>query len=80
MSIARIVTAVNPVSVRYGRLPDAMQRYSLGKSAMRQIAEAAGAIRKGGGSVLYDYVRIDSYIDQAGVIDEGPQNVETVES
>lgn len=65
---------------KYGRLKEAMARYSLGKTAMRRIADEAKGIRKVGGCVLYDYTRIDNYIDQASAEGSGPQKLETVEA
>ena len=79
MSMIRTGADMIP-SPKYGRLLDAMQRYSLGKTTMRKLAENAGAIRKVGGCVLYDYTRIDNYIDQASAEGSGPQKLETVEA
>ena len=51
------------IEVRTGRIKEACARYSLGKDAMREIAEKAGAvIQLSSRLTLYDFVKIDAYL------------------
>ena len=52
------------VEVRTGRMPEAQQRYSLGREAVRRIADAAGATIRINGITLYDFEKIDNYLSQ----------------
>lgn len=58
--------------VRTGRIQEAMARYSLGKETMRRTAAAAGAVIKLGRVCLYDFEKIDKYIDNltGGKVDD----------
>lgn len=49
--------------VRTGRIQEAMARYSLGKETMRRTAAAAGAMIKIGNVCLYDFQKIDRYME-----------------
>ncbi len=48
---------------KYGRLPAAMQRYGVQRTAIERLAHEAHAKIKTGGSVLYDFDLLDTYID-----------------
>ena len=48
---------------KYGRLPAAMQRYGVQRTALERLASEAHAKIKTGGSVLYDFDLLDAYID-----------------
>lgn len=50
--------------IKLGRITDACQRYSLGKSSMRKIAEEAGAVVRIGRCYLIDFTKMDNYIDE----------------
>lgn len=49
---------------RYGRVDDVVSRYSIGKSTARKIGQEAGAVVKIGRAALYDYQKIDKYLEQ----------------
>ena len=49
--------------IRTGRIQEAMQRYCLGRETMRKTAAAAGATIKIGKAVLYDFQKIDRYME-----------------
>jgi len=51
------------VKPKYGRLPVAMQRYGVQRTALERLASEAHAKIKTGGSVLYDFDLLDAYID-----------------
>ena len=63
-----------PVDVKTGRMPEAQQRYSIGRETVRKIADAAGATIRINGITLYDFGKIDAYLEglarKQGVEDE----------
>lgn len=50
--------------IKTGRIDEAMRRYSLGRDKTRSIAKDAGAVVKVGGVCLYDFEKMDAYIDK----------------
>ena len=51
------------VNVKLGREPEVMKRYRLGRTKMREIGEAAGAVVKIGRARRYDIEVLDKYMD-----------------
>ena len=51
------------VGVKLGRESEVMQRYGLGRTKMRKIGEAAGAVVKIGRARRYDIEILDKYMD-----------------
>lgn len=47
-----------------GRIDDAIKRYGLGRNSMREVGKAAKAEIRIGKAVLYNFRRIDDYLDQ----------------
>lgn len=47
-----------------GRLPEACRRYGIGRTAMRTIAQKAGAEIKVGRSYLINFDKVDAYMDE----------------
>ena len=54
-----------PVEVepKSGRMEESCKRYGLGRSAMREAADKAGAVVKVGRSYLINFDVMDKYID-----------------
>lgn len=51
------------IAVKCGRINDAMRRYGLGSTSMRQLAKAAHAEIKLGRSYLIDFEKVDEYLE-----------------
>ena len=51
------------IPLKSGRLKDGCARYGLGQSAMRELAEKAGAAFKVGRSYLINFEVMDKYVD-----------------
>lgn len=49
--------------MKTGRIEDAMNRYSLGRNTMREVGKAAKAEIRIGKAVLYNFRKIDEYMD-----------------
>lgn len=49
--------------VKTGRIEQACERYGIGKSSMRQVAEDAGAVIRVGKSYLINFTKVDAYMD-----------------
>ena len=49
---------------KLGKIDDACQRYSLGKTAMRRVAYEAEAVVRIGRSYLINFSKMDDYMDQ----------------
>ena len=49
--------------IRTGRIQEAMARYCLGKDTMKRTAAAAGATIRIGKAVLYDFRKLDQYME-----------------
>lgn len=60
MSIQRERVEVEP---KMGRLAETMKRYCIGESTTRKLANAAGAVVRFEGSTLYDFGKIDRYLE-----------------
>lgn len=52
--------------IKTGRIRQAMARYSLGRNTVRSLAQDAGAVVKVGRVCLYDFEKMDAYIDDLG--------------
>ena len=52
--------------IKTGRISQAMARYSLGRDTVRNLARDAGAVVKVGKVCLYDFEKMDAYIDDLG--------------
>ena len=50
--------------MRTGRVDDGCRRYGVGRNTMREIGKAAKAEIRFGKSVLYNFGKIDAYMDQ----------------
>lgn len=51
------------VEMKMGRIEQACQRYGLGRTTMRAFAQDAGAIVKVGKCCLYNFSKLDAYVD-----------------
>lgn len=51
------------LEVKTGRIEQACERYGIGKSSMRQVAEDAGAVIRIGKSYLINFTKVDAYMD-----------------
>lgn len=49
--------------MRTGRIDDAMNRYGLGRNSIRELAKAARAEIRVGKALLFNFNRIDEYLD-----------------
>ena len=49
--------------MKTGRIDDAVKRYGLGKNSMRELAKVAKAEIRIGKAVLYNFSKIDNYLD-----------------
>ena len=49
--------------VKTGRIGDAMNRYNLGRNTMREVGKAAKAEIRIGKAVLYNFQKIDEYMN-----------------
>lgn len=58
----RKMERVSP-EVKTGRIEQACERYGIGKSSMRQVAEDAGAVIRVGKSYLINFTKVDAYMD-----------------
>lgn len=56
-------TVVNLSDMRTGRIDDAVKRYGLGRNSMREVGKAAKAEIRIGKAVLYNFRKIDEYMD-----------------
>lgn len=56
-------TATECTEMKMGRIEQACQRYGLGRNTMRKFAEDAGAIVKVGKCCLYNFSKLDAYVD-----------------
>ena len=54
-------TKINP---KTGRIDQACERYGVGRSAMRRIAEESGAVVRVGRTYLINYSKVDQYMDE----------------
>ena len=52
-----------PEQMKCGRIDDGCKRYGFGRTTMRRVGEDAGAIIRLGKSVLYNFTKIDKYLD-----------------
>lgn len=50
--------------VKTGRIEQACERYGIGKSSMRQVAEDAEAVIRIGKSYLINFTKVDAYMDR----------------
>lgn len=46
-----------------GRSPEGQERYGVGKSTLRKIAEEAGAVIHFGKTTIYHFGKIDDYLE-----------------
>lgn len=51
------------IDIKTGRMPETQKRYGLGSAAVRKIANAAGATIRIGRITLYDFDKIDAYLE-----------------
>lgn len=58
----RKMERTNP-EVKTGRIEQVCARYGIGKNAMRQVAEEAGAVIRVGKSYLINFTKVDAYMD-----------------
>ena len=54
-------TKINP---KTGIIYHACERYGVGRSAMRRIAEESGAVVRIGRTYLINYSKVDQYMDE----------------
>ena len=47
-----------------GRIDQACERYGVGRSTMRRIAEESGAVVRVGRTYLINYSKVDQYMDE----------------
>ena len=52
------------MDIRYGRIPDAMRRTSLGRDTVKRLAKECGALVKVGSICLVDFSILDGYLAQ----------------
>lgn len=52
---------INP---KTGRIDQACERYGVGRSTMRRIAEESGAVIRVGRTYLINYSKVDQYMDE----------------
>ena len=55
--------SVAGVEIKSGGIDEACSRYGLGKASIRRIAEEAGAVIHVGKRLLFNFSKIDSYLD-----------------
>ena len=60
---ARERQTVTPEQMKSAPIPEACQRYGVGRDTMRKIAEDANAIIRIGKCVLVNYTKVDTYMD-----------------
>lgn len=53
----------NVEAMRTGRIDDAVLRYGVGRNKMREIGKQAQAEIRFGRTILYNFKRIDEYMD-----------------
>lgn len=51
------------VPVKYGRIAEAQARYSLGRETVKKVAKDAGATVKVGKALLFDFEKLDTYLE-----------------
>ena len=51
------------VDVKTGRIKEAMSRYCMGRDKTRSVAKDAGAVIKVGKVCLYDFAKMDRYLE-----------------
>lgn len=59
----RTVHHIEDKQVKTAKLDFACARYSMGRAAMRKVAEDAGAVIRVGRSYLVNLPRVDAYMD-----------------
>ena len=57
-------TVIDTKEMNTGRITEAMNRYGLGRNTMREVGKAARAEIRIGKAVLYNFRRIDEYLEQ----------------
>ena len=64
---------INP---KTGRIDQACERYGVGRSTMRRIAEESGAVVRVGRTYLINYSKVDQYISIVRKMLEGLRDLE----
>lgn len=55
---------MNDTTVKFIKIPEACERYGLGRVKLREVAGKAGAVIKVGKAVRIDYELMDKYMDE----------------